>query len=109
MRWLLQFRKAPDALVRVARVAVGGGPSRLRVRGLTEPSGLLIPSSRLRLEVEARDGTTSRWEPRIPLPFAYAWAYRLARGLRVPVIASHDPENLAFTLRLPLSGRTRGD
>jgi hypothetical protein len=105
VRWLLQFRKAPDAIVRVARVALGGGPSRLRVRGITQPSGLLIPSSRLRLEVEARNGETSRWEPQIPLPFPYAWAYRVARWLRVPVISSHDPEDLVFTLRLPRSGK----
>lgn len=107
VRWLLQFRKAPDAIARVGRIALGGGPRLIRVRGITQPAGLLIPSSRLRLEVEARNGKTSRWEPQIPLPFPYAWAYRVARWLRVPLISSHDPEDLSLSVRLPGAGNTR--
>lgn len=87
-------------------MASGGGPSRLRVRGLGQPTGLIIPSSRLILEIETKNGVKTRWEPEIPVPFPYAWAYRLSRWLHVPVISSHDPEDLTFSVTLP-SGRSR--
>jgi hypothetical protein len=84
-------------------MAGAGGPRRLRVRGLSQPSGLILPSSRLKLELEAKNGAKTRWEPELPVPFPYAWAYRLSRLLRVPVISSHDPEKLTFSV--PLRGR----
>jgi hypothetical protein len=90
-------------------MASGGGPSRLRVRGLSQPTGLIIPSSRLKLEIEAKNGAKTRWEPEIPVPFPYAWAYRLSRWFRVPVISSHDPEDLIFSVTLPRAqSRSRG-
>ncbi len=76
------------------------------MRGLGQPIGLVLASSRLKLEIEARDGTKTRWEPEIPIPFPYAWAYRLSRWFRLPVISSHDPENLTFSVTLP-SGRSK--
>jgi hypothetical protein len=82
-------------------MAAGDGPSRLRVRGLGRPAGLIIPSSRLKLEIEARNGAKTRLEPEIPVPFLYAWAYRLSRRVGLPVISSHDPENLKFSVPLP--------
>ena len=108
MRWLTQIPKIPGAIGDLRRMASGGGPTRLRVRGLGQPSGLIVPSSRLRLEFEARDGRKARWEPEIPIPFPYAWAYRLSRRLGVPVISSHDPENLSFSIPLPRRGGHRG-
>jgi hypothetical protein len=104
---LKQIAKAPGAVARVRRLASGGGPRRLHVHGVGRPRGLIVPSSRLRFEVEARNGTKTRWEPEIPLPFPYAWAYRVSRRLGVPVVSSHDPENLTFSLTLPRGrGRT---
>ena len=102
----MQLRKAPGAVAQACRIAAGGGPSRLRVRGLGQPSGMIIPRSRLKLEVEARNGAKTRWEPEIPVPFPYAWAYRLSRRLGMPVISGHDPENLKFSVPL-LSRRSR--
>jgi hypothetical protein len=103
----MQLPKVPGAAAQLRRMASGGGPSRLRVRGLSQPAGLIIPSSRLRLEIEAKNGAKTRWEPVIPVPFPYAWAYRLSRWLRVPVISSHDPEDLTFSVRLPRAQRRR--
>lgn len=85
----------------------GGGPSQLRVLGIGQPSGLIIPTSRLKIEIETKDGVKTRWEPEIPLPLTYAWAYRLSRWLHVPVISSHEPENLTFSVELPWGRRRR--
>jgi hypothetical protein len=74
--------------------------------GVDRPTGLILASSRLKLEIEARNGTKTRWEPEIPVPLPYAWAYRLARWFHVPVISSHDPENLAFSVAFP-NGRSK--
>src|SRR5215207_6420822 len=108
MRWLSQLPKLPRAAARIRRVASGGGPRRLRVQGLSQPTGRIIQSSRLKLEIETKDGAKTRWEPEIPIPFSYAWAYRLSRWLRLPVISSHDPENLTFSVTLPWRGSRRG-
>jgi hypothetical protein len=87
-------------MAKARRLASGGGPTQLRVHGLGQPSGWIIPSARLKLEIEAGDGTRTRWEPQIPVPFLYAWAYRLSRWLQAPVISSHDPEDLRFSVPL---------
>jgi hypothetical protein len=87
-------------MAKVRQLASGGRPTHLRVHGLGQPSGWIIPSARLKLEIEASDGTRTRWEPEIPVPFPYAWAYRLFRRLRAPVISSHDPEDLRFSVPL---------
>jgi hypothetical protein len=107
MGWLTRLRKAPGVAARLGEMASGGGPARLRIRGVSRPTGLLFPVSRLRLEVEARDGSRARWEPPIPLPFPYAWAYRVARWMRVPVVASLDPESLSFSVRIPRASPRR--
>jgi hypothetical protein len=78
------------------------------VQGLSQPSGWIIPSSRLKFEVETSNGTRTRWEPQIPVPFPYAWAYRLSRWLGVPIVSSHDPEDLAFSVPLLNRRTSRG-
>ena len=88
-------------------MASGGGPSRLRVQGVSQPTGLIIPSTRLKLEIETKNGAKTRWEPEIPLPFLYAWAYRLSRRLGLPVVSSLDPEDLSFSVMLPRGRSTR--
>jgi hypothetical protein len=108
MGWLTQLAHAPSAAAKVRRIASGGGPRRVRVLGVGQPTGLIVPSSRLKLEVVSRSGAKTRWEPEIPVPFPYAWAYRLSRWLGVPVVSSHDPENLSFSVPLPRAGNRRG-
>lgn len=83
------------------RVLDGGGPSHVRLRGVGRPEGWIFTFAPLRLEIEARDGTIVELEPGIPLPFPYAWAYRLADHLGVPVVSDVDPERIAFELPLP--------
>jgi hypothetical protein len=86
-------------------VVAGGGPAGVRLRGIEQPTGLFVPSSRLKLEVEARSGAKARWEPEIPIPFPYAWGYRIARWLRVPVISSRDPEDVSLSVTIPRGGK----
>ena len=91
-------------VVRRAREASGGGgPKAVRLAGVSHPKGWLIPRSRVRLEVVARDGGVTRFEPALPIPFPYAWAYRIARRLGVPLISDRDPERL--NLEVPIPGR----
>lgn len=101
MSWLKHMTKLPAAAGQARRVVSGGGPRRLHLRGIGRPSGLILPVSRLKLELEARNGARARWEPAVPLPFLYSWAYRVSRRLGVPVISSRDPENVHLSVTLP--------
>ncbi len=93
------------AVVRQIReVSVGGGPAQVRIAGIDRPRGWIIPTSQMHLEVRAKDGTVTRFDPDLPLPFPYAWAYRVARGLRVPLVRSFDPEDLDVSVKVPGRG-----
>ena len=90
------------ANVRKARsVLDGGGPALVRVLSVGEPRGLIVPTSEIVVEVEARDGTKVRLEPEVPVPFIWAWAIRLARRLRVPLISDVEPESFRFHVPVP--------
>ncbi len=80
----------------------GGGPSLVRLVRVGEPRGLILPTSEVVLEVEARDGTKVRLEPELPVPFFYAWAIRIARRLGVPLISELEPES--FRVQVPVPG-----
>jgi hypothetical protein len=55
--------------------------------------GLFLPSSEATLEIETASGEVVRLRPELPVPFFYAWAYRLARRLGLPVASTLDPRN----------------
>lgn len=101
MRWWLNPLHLRDGLRDIRRIRAGGGPKLLRLAGVGHPEGLIVPASAVRIEIEARDGTKVELNPRVPVPFPYAWAYRLARRLGVPVVASFDPERIRFELGVP--------
>ena len=98
---LLNPFRIRKAVQRIRETTAGGGPAAVRLTGVGVPHGWLIPSSTVRLEVRARDGTITRFEPEVPVPFPYAWAYRVARGLGVPLVSSFDPERLSFEVGIP--------
>lgn len=90
------------AAVRAVRESTGGGgPVAIRVTGVERPRGWLIPASRVTLEVKARDGSVTRFQPELPIPFPYAWAYRITRLLGVPLVRSLDPERIRFEVPIP--------
>lgn len=107
MPWYLN----PFALTRAARDARralgGGGPTAVRVTGVGAPEGLLLPTSTVSLEVDRNDGTVARFAPKIPVPWPYAWGYRLGRGLGLPLVSDVEPERLRFGLPLPWGGPRR--
>ena len=98
---LLNPFRIRDAARRVRQVASGGGPKAVRLSGVGQPEGLIVPTARVTLEVIGRDGKTTRFEPDVPVPFPYAWAYRIARRLGVPLVSSLDPAKLKGEIQIP--------
>ena len=83
----LRLRRAAEEL---RRLRAGGGPRLLRLVRVSEPRGLIVPTVELELELEARDSTLTRVDAPVPLPWALAWGYRLARAAGTPYVASID-------------------
>ena len=102
LRYLNPFR-IRDAVRRIREVSGGGGPAAVRLAGVSHPRGWILPSTRVTLEVVARDGSVTRFAPELPVPFPYAWGYRIARRLHVPFVSTLDPEGLEA--KLPIPGR----
>jgi len=102
MRWWLNPLHLRDGIRGIRRILRGGGPKSVRIAGVGEPEGLIVPASEVRVEVEAHDGTRVQLDPRVPIPFLYAWAYKLARRLDVPLVAAFDPDRIRFSVPLPL-------
>lgn len=101
MRWYLRPRNLTTAFREGRRVRAGGGPKEVTVTKVGEPEGWLLPTARVGIDVVAKDGTKSSFEPVVPVPWPAALAYRTARLLKVPVIRDFEPEGVGFTLRWP--------
>ncbi len=65
------------------------------------PRGLFLTSSTAIVHVDTRSGKPVEFETALPVPFVYAWAYRLARKLRVPFISDIDPEDISVAVPVP--------
>jgi hypothetical protein len=100
------MRLSPLSLVSGFRnlhsVASGGGPKLVRLVSVGAPEGLVIQTSEVVLEVEAKDGRTVRMAPQLPMPFLWGWGIRLARKLGVPLISDLKPEH--FSAEVPVPG-----
>ena len=90
-----------DTVREIRRLSSGGGPKKLRLVRVGHPEGILVPTAEITLEVESKDGNVARFTPALPVPWPYAWAYRVARKLGVPLIRSIDPEKVSFEVALP--------
>jgi hypothetical protein len=104
VRRLLRPKYIREALRQLGIVRKHGGPKRVHVQHVGRPHGLILNVSELVLEVEAKDGSRHKIETAVPLPFFYAWAYKLARLLHVPLVSSLDPERLRFSVPVPGRG-----
>jgi hypothetical protein len=78
-----------------------GGPRRLKLVRVGRPEGRLLPTSEVVLEIETRSGEPVRLEPELPVPFFYAWGYRLARRLGVPLASTLEPDDLQVEVPIP--------
>jgi hypothetical protein len=107
MRKLLRPKYIREAVRQLTIVRKHGGPKRIHVLHVGRPHGLIVNVSELTLEVEAKDGTRHKIETAVPLPFFYAWAYKLARILHIPLISSLDPERVHFSVPVPSRRRTQ--
>jgi hypothetical protein len=80
--------------VKQIRLALsGGGPRGVRLVCIGQPSGVIVPIADVVFDVISADGKVTRFESGLPVPWPYAWTYRLARKLGVPVVRS-VPEKL---------------
>jgi hypothetical protein len=85
----------------VSDINDAGGPRRVRLRRVGRPEGLILPSSEATLEVETASGKVVRLQPELPVPFLYAWGYRLARRLGLPLASTLDPEDVSLEVPVP--------
>ncbi len=93
------------AVREIRRVLGGGGPKLVRLLSVGHPRGIIVPISEATIEVEAKDGTVSRFATALPVPWPYAWAYRIARRLRVPLVSDLEPGHFRFELPFPWFGK----
>jgi hypothetical protein len=90
-----------DAVHQIRRVMGGGGPKLVRLVGIGKPRGIFIPRAPVMIEVESKTGRKELFAPPLPIPWPYAWSYRIARRLGVPLVRSVDPEKLSFEVPIP--------
>lgn len=100
LRYLNPFR-VRRVVGDVRRAASGGGPAAVRVARVGRPKGIVFPSSQIDLEVIGRDERVNRFTAIVPIPWPYAWSYRIARRLGLPLISGFDPERVRFRLPIP--------
>ncbi|MFN2612392.1 MAG: hypothetical protein ABR536_03360 [Solirubrobacterales bacterium] len=101
MRRFLSPKRIRLALQGLKGVRAGGGPRRIKLVNVTEPKGLIVPTSELTFEVEAKDGTANRIKAPVPMPFFYGWGYRIGRALHLPVLSRFDPKKVRFDIKVP--------
>jgi hypothetical protein len=82
-----------SAVKQIRKVMSGGGPRGLRLVCVGQPSGVIVPVADVVFDVISADGKVTRFESGLPVPWPYAWTYRLARKLGVPIVRD-VPERL---------------
>ena len=99
--WLPTLSQLQDTAGAIRKINDGGGPRRLRLVRVGRPDGWFLPSSETTVEVKTASGKVVRFSPEFPVPFFYAWGYRLARRLGLPLASTIDPEDLSFEVPVP--------
>jgi hypothetical protein len=99
--WYPRPSQMRDTARAIRRINDGGGPRRVRLVRVGRPKGLFLPSTEATVEVETVSGNVVRLSPELPVPFLYAWAYRFARRLGLPLASTLDPEDLEVEIPVP--------
>jgi hypothetical protein len=77
-----------------ARAFLSGDIQSARLISVSEPKGLFSPSSEVTVELEGEDGKVHNFSHDVPVPFPYAWGYRLGKRFNLPILRSFDPTAL---------------
>ena len=96
-----RLKKLRDTGKALRDVERKGGPKQVKLVRVERPEGTFLPTSEIVFEVTTRDGGEVCLNPELPVPFPYAWAYRLAHRLRIPLVSSVDPEDVSFSVPVP--------
>jgi hypothetical protein len=98
---LRRLRQLRDTASGLKKVHENGGPKRVHLVRVERPKGWFLPTSTVVVEVETQSGERVGIDPVLPIPFVFAWAYRLARRLGVPVASDIDPDDISFAVPVP--------
>lgn len=98
---LSRLKSLRDSARALRDVERKGGPKRVKLVRVERPKGTILTGSEIVVEVTTRDGGTVCINPRLPIPFPYAWSYRIAHRLGVPIVSSVDPEDVSFSVPIP--------
>jgi hypothetical protein len=104
MRKFLNPKVIRELVRQLRTVRRHGGPKRIEVESVGEPRGILAPFSEVEMNVESKDGTVTPVTAPIPIAWPYAWGYRIAKKLKLPIVRSFDPTRIHFALRIPRRG-----
>ena len=102
-----RLRQIRGALGRLRTVRDEGGPTRIRLERIGRPEGWIFPTSEATVEIEAASGKRVSLTPELPVPWPYAWGYRIARRLGLPLASTLDPEDVALAVPVPEFVRRR--
>jgi hypothetical protein len=101
VKWIRSLLQLRDIAGIAREVRAGGGARRVRLVEVRRPDGLVFPTVSAVVEIETAEGKTVTRRPELPVPFLYAWAYRLAHRLRVPLVSSIEPTDLSVDVPVP--------
>ena len=92
--------QAARSVLSTARTFISGDVQRARIADVSDPKGIFFTKSIARLELEGEDGTVHSFEREVPVPFLWAWGYRLGKRTKLPFIGGIDlAEAMAVELR----------
>ncbi len=77
-----------------ARAFISGDIQQARLMSVGEPKGWFSPSSEVTVELEGANGNVHSFSHDLPVPFPFAWSYRLGKRFNLPIISSLDPTAL---------------
>ena len=77
-----------------ARAFMTGDIQSARLVSVEEPRGIFSPSSEVTVELEGEDGNVHSFQHGMPVPFPFAWGYRLGKRFNLPVLRSLNPTAL---------------
>ena len=80
-----------------ARAFASGDIQNARLVSVSDPKGILSPSSEVTVELEGADGNVHSFQHDVPVPFPFAWSYRLGKRFNVPILKGLDPTALMAT------------